>query len=215
MSVRMRGWSLVAGLVVASANTSHAEVSALASASYGQARLGDSYDEYGGSWSVQGDVGARLGEFVAIGGHVGIGSKSTYTHSDARAMFDQAWNYSYRPVQLGLSAQLALGKRGALVPWVGVQNGMQQQECSYFFDKRIPGGKTTIDCTPQNRQLDFGKVAVGLSIAVDAWTFDDKSRISIVGSAIAARGDTTYEEDRVEPYRAVVWLGVGYRFWQK
>jgi hypothetical protein len=212
ISLRMRGWLVVAGLLVSSSNTSHAEVSALASATYGQARIGDDQDEFASSFAVQGDVGYRIEHEVAIGAHVGVGSKAAYTDGHPGSMFNESWDYDYRPIDLGVSAQFAIRPNIVFAPWVGVQNGMRQQECFYFEDKRLAGNPVTTDCEPKSWELDASmRVAGGLSLALDAWRFDDKSRISIVGSATAAQGKQG--EISIEPYRAV-WLGVGYRFWK-
>lgn len=188
----------------------------LTSVGVGEARIGDSDAEYGTSLALQADFAYRLNHVAAIGVHAGIGSAATYGVADFRAMFDQGWDYSYRPLELGISAQLALGHHTVLAPWIGMQNGIEQQECHWYYDKTVGGGMYTEDCTAGEWHFDAtANLALGISFAVDAWSFGDGSRVSIVGSAMAAKGDEGDETyDDAGPYRAV-WLGVGYRFWPR
>jgi len=177
----------------------------------GHASLVDQYGNDDGARSelLQLDVGLRARRAVMVGLHLGVASTMTFWNTRLESMYDESWEYSALPIQLGLTAHVLVGSRFWLAPWLGVQNALQRQDCYFFYDKRVAGGQTTTDCSPQPWESGSTRFAAGFSLSGDVADFNGH-RIEIVGSMLHAMGD---EEDVMNGSYTGFWLGLGYRFW--
>jgi hypothetical protein len=69
-------------------------------------------------WALRVDVARFVHPQIAVGVHAAI-SRAQGLDTEHRSMFNVDWEFSYSPVELGLTAQLVID-RFWLAPWVGV-----------------------------------------------------------------------------------------------
>jgi hypothetical protein len=80
-------------------------------------------DGYRAVASVRADAGYRVTSYLSIGIHAGVSSRASATGVDYfigdPANPGSTYPMSYHTSELGLAAQLALGDRGWVTPWLG------------------------------------------------------------------------------------------------
>ncbi|HSD88978.1 MAG TPA: hypothetical protein VLB44_15730 [Kofleriaceae bacterium] len=178
----------------------------------GYARLIDDYGDgdAGRSELFQLDVGARVRRDALVGLHLGIASTSKFFEAHSMSMYDEFWDYSARPIQLGITVQRMFGGRLWIAPWLGIQDALVRQDCYTLYDKRVPGGQTMTSCLAKPWGTGSIRLAGGVAVSVDL-VESEGHRLEIVGSMLHAAGD---DGNLMNESYTGFWLGVGYRFWR-
>lgn len=198
---------LASGVAQAEPETAPLPIAVVVTAGIGTAASDTPYGDanYEPITAVQLDVGARF-RGLMLGAHVGFHSGTPRTESRRMSMFDESFLYTYRPMQIGLTGHIVVHDRFYATPWLGVQRGWLRQECSTFTD-HDPEMPPVTNCT--RLEWDFlggSDSAFGLGIGADAVEVNGHRVTVTAAFSLAQDGNLMYTS---------VWLGVGYRFWDR
>jgi hypothetical protein len=163
--------------------------------------------------AIQLDAGVRFRNAM-VGVHLSIDSGTPQTVTHAASMFDEEWLYTYRPMHIGVTGHLVKQDRFYVAPWLGVQTGWRRQECSTFTDHRtVPPSPPATTCM----RLDWESLqrwgpALGFSVGADAFALG-RHRVTVTATFTYA--DISDEQEDYDFSYTSLWLGVGYRFWDR
>jgi hypothetical protein len=174
----------------------------VASAGIGTTTIGER-DGYEPVTAMQLDVGVRRRELM-IGGHIGFQSGTLRYVDHYMSMYSEGWIYLYRPMQLGVSGHHAIGDRFYASLSTGVQVGWTRLECSWFGREE----RATTCRSGDSSFAGMSGIAFGAGLGADAFEVNGH-RLTITitlshGLLMSVPGEHTN-----------VWLGVGYRFWDR
>jgi hypothetical protein len=169
---------------------------------------------------LQLDAGVRLTRQLSVGAHAGLSTGvSQYEFIfQGTSEFQNAQTYTYRPLQLGVSAQLQIRDRFWAAPWFGLQRGWRRADCRFTY-YTPPSTKQDTKSCDANASFDFdgpSQLAFGLAAGVDVNLVEGGSaaqgghRFTILAAATHAR---PVDNSFFAVAYTSIWLGVGYRFW--
>jgi hypothetical protein len=142
---------------------------------------GDLDEDYTFGVALQLDVGYRVLPRLALGAHAGLATGSSYEYI-ADAAEDP---FRYTPLELGVSAQLALPSRLWAAPWLG-KSWITRQGAEYGRDE--------------------SDLAYGLALGSDLFVRRDGHRL---GAYARVMQTSSYDDEGVRGYA----FGVSYRRW--
>ena len=204
---------LVSGVARAEPDATPLPFGALITAGIGTAGSGDrGYDPV---TAIQLDVGVR-GRAVMGGAHVSFSSGTPLDVYVPLDMYSYHYIYTFRPMQIGLFGHWVLSDRFFGSLWLGMQSGWWRRECT----TTTYHGSSMPDVTTCGRGdwefLDARAGAFGLGIGADLVEVKGHRLTATAAFSHAEFGASglLYGNPNTLAY-TTLWLGIGYRFWDR